>query len=161
MKQKIEARYPASSDVVIKAMTDKKFHCDRLELQGHKTYEVVSHKADGKNFSIKFKRNVPIAAPAAVKKFVSAQNIVIHEDSWNLASKKGAVTVEIQGMPIELSAVTSLRDEGKGCVMTYDWEIKSKIPLVGGTIEKAVAAENEKAIPEQTNAGIQLLKNYQ
>jgi hypothetical protein len=160
MKQKLEARYPASSDVVIKMMTDKKFHCDRLELQGHKTYEVLSHVSDSKNFSIKFKRNVPMNAPAAVKKFVSAQNTVIHEDSWNIASKKGAVKVEIQGMPIEMSAVTLLRDEGKECVMTYEWEIKSKIPLVGGTIEKAVAAENEKAIPEQASAGIQLLKNY-
>ena len=160
MKQKMETRYPASSDVVIKMMTDKKFHCDRLELQGLKVYEVVSHKSDSKNFSIKFKRNVPMAVPAALKKFVGSQNTVIHEDSWNVATKKGAVTVEIQGMPIQMSAVTSLRDEGKGCVMTYEWEIKSKIPLVGGTIEKAVAAENEKAIPEQARAGVQLLKNY-
>ena len=160
MKQTLEARYPASSDIVIKMMTDKKFHCDRLELQGHKVYEVVSHKSDGKNFSIKFKRSVPMNAPAAVKKFVSAENIVVHEDAWNVATKKGTITVEIQGMPIVMTAATSLRDVGKECVMTYDWEIKSKIPLVGGTIEKAVATENEKAIPEQAKAGLKLLKNY-
>jgi hypothetical protein len=45
-------------------------------------------------------------------------------------------------------------------VLTYDWEIKSGIPLLGGTIEKAVAAENEKAIPAQTRAGVELLKTY-
>jgi hypothetical protein len=160
MKQRIEQRYPASSDVVIKMMTDRQFYCRRLELQGHKVYEVLSHKADGDKFSIKFKRRIPMAAPGPVKKFVSAENTIVHEDAWNRATKKGTITVEIQGMPIEISANTSLRDEGKDCVLTYDFEIKSKIPIVGGTIEKAVAAENEKAIPEQTRVGLELLKDY-
>lgn len=147
MKQKMETRYNASSDVVMKMMTDKKFHCDRLEMQGEKVYEVVSHQSDAKNFSIKFKRKT---------KAVTVQ----HEDSWNIASKKGKVVVELQGMPVEMTAETSLRDEGKGCVLTYDWNIHSKVPLVGGKIEKSIAAENEKAIPEQARIGNLLLKNY-
>jgi hypothetical protein len=62
MKQKLEGRYPASSDAVIKMMTDRKFYTDRLELQGLKEYEVVDHTSDGKNFSITIKRKVgPIA----------------------------------------------------------------------------------------------------
>ena len=59
MKQKIETRYPAPSSVVIKMMPDKNINCDRLELQGHKVYDVVSHSFDGKDFSIKFKRKLP------------------------------------------------------------------------------------------------------
>lgn len=160
MKQKLEQRYPASSDVVIKMMTDKDFHCKRLEMQGFNTYEIVSHKSEGDRFSIKFKRKVPMAAPGPVKRFVSAENTVVHEDAWNRKTKTGTISVEIQGMPIEMSCKTSLRDVGKECVLTYDWEIKSGVPLVGGTIEKAVAAENEKAIPAQTRAGVELLKTY-
>ena len=147
MKQKIETRYPAPSSVVIKMMTDKKFYCDRLELQGHKVYDVVSHSFDGKDFSIKFKRKLTAAS-------------ITHEDIWNVDSKAGRVLVELHGMPVEMSGVTSLRDEGGECVMTYEWEIHSKVPLVGGKIEKTIAAENEKAIPEQTRLGIELLKNY-
>lgn len=147
MKQKIEARYPASSDVVIKMMTDKKFYTDRLELQGLKDYEVVQHKSDGKNFSITIKRKV------------TAINVTSVE-SWNLAKKTGRITVDLQGMPMEVSCDTSLADAGAGCVLTYHWDIHSKIPLVGGKIEKQFAAENEKAIPEQTRLGIELLKNY-
>jgi hypothetical protein len=160
MKQRIEQRYPAPSDVVIRMMTDRQFHCRRLELGGHKTYEVVSHKSEGDKFSIKFKRKIPMAAPGPVKKFVSAENTIVHEDAWNRATKKGTIAVEIQGMPIEISAKTSLRDDGAECVLTYDFEITSKIPLVGGAIERAVASENEKAIPEQTRLGLQLLKDY-
>ncbi|MGH8455553.1 MAG: DUF2505 domain-containing protein [Stenotrophobium sp.] len=147
MKQTIEARFPASSDLVIKMMTDKKFYCDRLEKQGHKVYEVLSHHFDGKNFSVKFKRKVPAVT-------------VVHEDSWNVATKTGRISVELQGMPVEMTGETSLRDEGKDCVLTYTWNIHSKVPLVGGKIEKSVAAANEKEIPEQTRFGIELLKNY-
>ncbi|MGH8504541.1 MAG: DUF2505 domain-containing protein [Stenotrophobium sp.] len=147
MKQKLEARYPAPSSVVIKMMTDKQFHCDRLEMQGHKTYEILGHEFDGKDFSIKFKRKLPATT-------------ITHEDIWNVASKTGQVRVELHGMPVEMSCETSLRDDGGECVMTYDWNIHSKVPLVGGKIEKTIAAENEKAIPEQTEMGIKLLKNY-
>jgi hypothetical protein len=124
MKQKLEGRYPASSDVVIKMMTDRKFYTDRLELQGLKEYEVVEHKSDGKNFSITIKRKVgPIAVTSV--------------ETWNVAKKTGTIKVELA-----------------------DWDIHSKVPLVGGKIEKQFAGENEKAIPEQTRLGIQLLKNY-
>jgi len=147
LKQKLQARYPASSDVVIKMMTDKKFYTDRLELQGLRDYEVVSHKADGKTFSITIKRKI------------TAMN-VISVESWNLAKKTGRITVELQGMPMEVSCDTALADEGKDCVLTYHWNIHSKIPLVGGKIEKQFAGENEKVIPEQTRYGVELLKNY-
>lgn len=162
MKHVTKARFPnASSDLVIKAMTDKKFHTDRLEKQGHTNYEILDYASDGKNFRIKFKRKQPVNAPGVVKKFVSAESVVIHEDSWNVATKTGKVVVELPGMPVQMSCVTTLKDEGKDCVLTYDWDIKSSVPLVGGTIEKTIAAENDKAIPEQTRVGIELLKNYQ
>src|SRR5688572_13485458 len=137
MKQKLEARYPASSDVVIKMMTDKKFYTDRLELQGIKEYEVVDHKSDGKTFSITIKRKV------------TAINVTSVE-TWNVAKKTGRITVELQGMPMDVSCTTALADGGSGCVLTYNWDINSKVPLVGGKIEKSFATENEKAIPEQT-----------
>jgi hypothetical protein len=147
MKQTLEGRYPAKSDVVIKMMTDKKFYTDRLDLQGVKGYEVVDHAFDGKNFSITIKRKITAITVTSV-------------ETWNVAAKKGTIKVELSGMPIDVSAVTSLKDEGPGSVLTYNWDVNSKVPLVGGKIEKQFAGENEKAIPEQTRFGIQLLKNY-
>ncbi len=147
MKQKLEGRYPAPSSTVIKMMTDKKFYTDRLELQGIKEYAVIDHKFDGKDFSITIKRRVTAINVTSVEK-------------WNVAKKAGHISVELQGMPMDVDCVTALADEGTDCMLTYNWEIKSKVPLVGGKIEKSFAAENEKAIPEQTRLGIRLLKNY-
>lgn len=148
MKQVLKGNYPAPSGVVIKAMTDKKFYTDRLELQGISEYEVVDHKFDGKDFSITIKRKVTAINVTSVEK-------------WNVAKKTGTISVELAGMPIKVSATTALADEGKGSVLTYHWEFESKVPLVGGKLEKTFAGENEKAVPEQTKFGIQLLKNYQ
>ena len=148
MKQKLEGRYPAKSDVVIKMMTDKKFYTDRLDLQGVSGYEVVDHKFDGKRFSITIKRKITAITVTSI-------------ETWDVAAKKGSIKVELSGMPIEVSCVTSLKDDAQGCVLTYNWDVSSKVPLVGGKIEKQFAGENEKAIPEQTRLGIQLLKNYQ
>jgi hypothetical protein len=147
VKQKLEGRYPAPSDVVIKMMTDRKFYTDRLELQGLKEYEVTDHRFDGKDFSISIKRKIgPIAVTSA--------------ESWNVAGKAGRIVVELQGMPMEVSCTTALVDRGQECALVYDWEINSKVPIVGGKIEKQFAGENEKAIPEQTRLGVELLKNY-
>src|SRR6185312_11531227 len=123
MKQTLEGRYPAKSDVVIKMMTDKKFYTDRLDLQGVKGYEVLDHAFDGKRFSISIRRKI------------TAINVTSIE-TWDVASKKGTIKVELSGMPIEVSAVTSLKDDAKGCVLTYNWDVSSKVPLVGGKIEK-------------------------
>jgi hypothetical protein len=147
MKQKLEGRYPAASDVVIRMMTDKKFYTDRLDRQGIRDYEVVAHKSDGKDFSITITRKVAAISVKSVEK-------------WDTVKKTGQITVELQGMPIELSCKTALTDDGKGSVLTYDWNIESRVPLVGGKLEKTFAAENEKAIPEQTRLGLELLKNY-
>lgn len=160
MKQEIKARYPAPAAVVIKMMTDKKFYTDRLEKLGHSKYEVLDHKADGRSFSLKIRRKLPMQVPAAIRKFISPETTIVHEDSWNAAAKTGRISIDLQGVPIEMSCTTSLADQGNECIMSYLFDIKAKVPLVGGLIEKAVAAENEKEIPLQTRAGVELLKNY-
>lgn len=161
MKHEIKARYPAPSSVVLKMMTDKKFYTDRLESMGHTQYEVLGHKSDAKQFTLKIRRKLPMQVPAAVKKFVSPETTIVHEDAWDLAKKTGRITIDLQGVPVEMSCTTALTDKGASeCEMTYVFDIKAKIPLVGGLIEKAVAAENDKEIPLQTKAGIALLKNY-
>lgn len=160
MKHEIKARYPAPAAVVIKMMTDKKFYTDRLEKLGHAQYEVLEHKSDGGNFSLKIKRPMPIQAPGVLKKFIPGNPTIVHVDAWNAKTLTGTVLVELPGIPVEISATTALKDQGSECVLTYVFDIRSKVPLLGGTIEKATAAENDKEIPLQTKAGVELLKNY-
>ena len=148
MKQTLEGRYPAKSDVVIKMMTDKKFYTDRLDLEGIKGYEVVEHKFDGKKFSITLKRKLTGISVTSV-------------ETWDVATKKGTINVDVQAMPIKIACQTALKDDGKDTLLVYNWDVNSSVPLVGGKLDKQFAGENEKALVSQTKFGNQLLKNYQ
>lgn len=160
MKHEMKARYPASSAVVMKMFADQKFHTQKLDGMGYAgKYQVLAQGGDGKKtFSIKIERKVPVSLPGMGKN--APESTVINEEIWDIASKTGRVIVELKGMPLEMSCVTSMKDEGKECVITYAWEVKSKIPLVGGTIEKMVVGDMSKKADEETQAAIALLDNY-
>ena len=158
MKCQLKSRYPASSAVVMKMFTDKAFHTDKLKGLGYNSYEVLSHSFDGKDFRIEVLRKVPIQFPGFSRG--AGESTVVNEESWNLASKTGRVVLNVKGMPLEASCITRMTDEGKDCVVTFDWDVKAKIPLVGGTLEKFVVKDMEKKADEETQAAIALLKNY-
>jgi len=159
MKHEMKARYPAPSSVVMKMFADRDFHTRKLEATGYTgKYQVLNCSGDASSFSIRIERKVPVSMPGMGKN--APESTVVNDETWNLASKTGRVVVELKGMPLEMSCVTSMKDEGKDCVVTYQWEVKSKIPLVGGTIEKMVVSDMDKKADEETQAAIALLKNY-
>lgn len=159
MKHEMQARYPASSSVVMKMFADRDFHTQKLESTGYAgKYQVLSCSGDGKTFSIRIERKVPVSLPGMGKNV--PESTVVNDESWDLASKTGQVVVQLKGMPLEMSCQTSMKDEGKECVISYRWEVKSKIPLVGGAIEKMVVGDMVRKADEETQAAIALLKNY-
>lgn len=157
LKYEMKARYPAPSKVVIKMFTDKEFHTRKLDQMGLK-YRVLAHSDAGKDFSIKIERKVPIQMPGIGKS--AGETTIVNEERWNAGNKTGAVVVEAQGMPLEVSCITEIADEGKECVVTYQWSVHSKLPLVGGTLEKFVVADMEKRAADETRISVAMLKDY-
>lgn len=162
MDHVIEVRFPASSDVVIKAFTDKQFHLDKVDAIGSTGVELLDHNADPENFHVKIRRQMPVEVdvPGALKKFVPATATVTHKDAWSASSKTGFIEIELAGIPIELTCDASLRDEGDECVYRYEWHIKARVPLVGGKLEKLLARDMDEKIPKETRASIPLLDAY-
>ncbi|HZR37089.1 MAG TPA: DUF2505 domain-containing protein [Nevskia sp.] len=160
MKHKSQARYPAPAEVVLRMFTDKAFHTGKLDAMGLKNYQVLDHVFDGQDFRIRIQRKVPMQAPAVVKKFVGAESTVVNEERWNLKSRTGRVLVEPVGMPIEMSCQTSLRDQGDGCVVDFEWTINARVPLVGGALEKFVVGDLEKRAGEETALAVRMLERY-
>ena len=160
MKHQSYARYPASSDVVIRMFTDKDFHTKKLQAMGLPKFEILEHQFDGKEFRIKIDRRVPLQAPGIVKKVVPAETRVVNEERWTVASKTGRVKVEPQGIPVNISCTASMKDEGGGCVVTYNWEINATVPLIGGALEKFIIGDMEKKAAEETQIAITLLPDY-
>jgi len=156
MKHTLKAQYPAPSDLVIRMFTDKDFHTRKLDGMGLQKYEVLDHRFDGKDFSIRIERKVPVNMPGAK----GAESTVVNEESWNVASKSGRVQVEAKGIPLDMSCTMSMADEGEGCVVTYEWNVKSSLPIVGGTLEKFAVADMDKRSAQETEAGVAQLSHY-
>jgi hypothetical protein len=52
----------------------------------------------------------------------------------------------VAGVPIALMGTLSLAADGPGSVELLDSELKARVPLIGGKIEKAAAPPIENAI---------------
>ncbi|WP_028008694.1 DUF2505 domain-containing protein [Solimonas flava] len=155
MKHQVQARYPAAPDVVIKMFTDKGFHTRKLDALGM-PYKVLAHEFDGQTFRIRVERKVPVQMPGGKK----AEATVTNEETWHVASRTGSVKVEAGAMPLECACTTAIADGGSETLVTYDWTVKSKIPLLGGQIEKMAVADMDTRSADETRIAIELIADY-
>jgi hypothetical protein len=155
MKHEMKSRYPAPAAVVLKMFADPAFHTRKLQALGVARYELLASGQDGDEHYVRIERKVPISLPG-----MKGENSVTSEERWNHAQKTGRVSVQTQGIPIQMSCEATVGDEGAESVVTYRWTIEAKLPIVGATLEKFVVADMEKRSAAETEAGIQLLTDY-
>lgn len=151
------AHYPAPAAAVLRMFADKAFHLRKLEKIGLKEFRVLEHAHDGNDFHMRVERKVPVNLPGMKK---GATSTVIHNESWNTKTRRGQVDVELSGMPLTMHCESRAEDAGDGCVVHYDWTVTSKVPLVGGKIEKFVIADMDKQAEPERLAGVDLLDQY-
>jgi len=159
MKHHTQARYPASSDAVIGMFSDRSFHERKMRNLGL-DFEILDESGGEDEFRLKTRRAVPVDAKGMAAKFMPSTTQVVNDERWRSSDKTGAVTVEIRGVPLEMHCTARMHDEGSECVIDYDWRIKAKIPVGGGTLEKFVVKDMEKRQAREHEAGIALLDDY-
>lgn len=159
MKHTTQARYPASSDVVMKMFCDTAFHTRKMDMLGVR-YEVLEDGSDGDEYRIKAVRHVPIEASGIVKKIMPETTTVVNDESWRMSDKTGAVVIETKGVPMDMSCSAHMRDEGDECIVQYDWDVKARIPLGGGALEKFVINDMKKGEAREREIGISCLDQY-
>lgn len=157
-KHPMQSRYPAPAATVLKMMTDREFHIRKLEKLGLPKYEVLDHHFDGEQFRIRIERRVPVQMPGTKK--AAGETTVINEEHWNLVSRTGIVKAEPKGMPLEMSCEATMRDDGDGCVIDYEWSIHAKVPVVGAQLEKFVISDMESRTAQEHAVAVSLLDDY-
>lgn len=159
MKHHAEVRYPAPAATVLRMFTDPAFHTRKLEVMGLVKSRVLEQQDRGDDFMIRIERKIPIQIPGSKKS--AGDSTVAHTERWNRRSGEGSITAEAAGMPLEMSCVASVTDEGRqGCVARYDWTVTSKVPLVGKTIEKFVVTDLDRRFDEESKVAVSLLDDY-
>jgi hypothetical protein len=142
--------YAATPHQVFAMLTDEDFQVRKCEATGAASY-AVSITTDGDRTVIVSSRDLPTDDfPDFVKSLVGATLAVTETQDWGPAAKdgtrQGALTVDIAGAPIDLAGSLSLEPGGQGSVESVQGDLKARIPLLGGRIEKAAAPAIESAI---------------
>lgn len=153
MKHEVKVRYPAPASTVINLFTDATFYPRKLEVLGVPSFKVLDSRTGKNDLSIKLELHVPMQVPGILKKVIPADMTVTQEESWDKTTRTGTVRVQSAASPADMTCKASLTDEGKNCIVTYTWEIKARIPLIGGALEKFICADiDERARREQAGA---------
>ncbi|MGJ8670837.1 MAG: DUF2505 domain-containing protein, partial [Oceanococcus sp.] len=109
-----------------------------------------SHDDDGNRCVTKFGYQVESDVPAFAKKILGETSAVVHTETWDRSSGRGVISIDVATLPGTMECVAQVSDDGSTCRKDFEWEIKVKIPLIGGKIEKVVAEDiQRKKGPDQ------------
>lgn len=158
MKHHVEVRYDASAEQVLRMFADPKFHTAKLEAMGMAGSRVLDNEDRGETFMIRIERKVPLAVPGMKKG--AGSSCVNHTERWNRKQGSGEISAVVPGMPLDMTCIASIRDDGDGCVASYDWNVHSKVPVVGKAIEKFVVGDLDKRFNEEVETTKKMLADY-
>ena len=149
--------YAATPHDVFAMLVNEDFQARKCVATGALSHS-VSVRAEGDRTVIVSSRDLPTDGfPDFVKSLVGATLAVTETQDWGPAgpdgTRQGRLTVDIAGAPIDLAGTLSLAPAGEGSVESVDGDLKARIPLIGGKIEKAAAPAIESAIRAERKTG--------
>jgi len=159
MKHEIKSRYAASAETVMRMFANPDFHIAKLEGLGLNKYQVLDKEAKGEDFRIRIERKVPLDAPALVRKVVPAETTAISDERWNLRMRRGKVAIS-PGIPVDMNCEAVIVDQGSECIVTYAWDVRAKVPLIGGALEKFICSDLEARMVDETRVTASLIARF-
>ncbi|HQK32947.1 MAG TPA: DUF2505 domain-containing protein [Phycicoccus sp.] len=143
MEIKTHADYDASPDEVFAVISDPHFVAAKAEQMS-----VADHagtvETRGDITLIASKRTLPTDdLPDIAKKFVGDVLTLLEEQEWGPpgadGSRQANLRLKIEGAPVSLRGTIALAPKGAGSTQDLVADLSAKVPLMGGTIEKASA----------------------
>lgn len=142
--------YAASPTAVFEVLSDAAFQEAKCAATAAIKYS-ANVKTSGERTVVTTERIMPSdGLPDFAKSMIGDTLKVTETQDWGPASddgsRQGTVQMSVAGAPIALNGTLSLKPGGAGTVEVLEGELKAKMPLVGGKIEKAAAPPIEEAI---------------
>lgn len=91
--------------------------------------------------------------PGFARTFAGSSTRAIQREVW-ADSTGGTLAIEAPGKPTEMKGTITLRDEGSGTREIVELEIKVKVPLIGGKLEKLMADKVKAGMDAEHRTGI-------
>ncbi len=150
MKIATTMQYAATPQEVFEVLTDQAFQEAKCAATAAIRY-TASVTRSGADTVITTERILPSDdLPDFAKNMVGETLKVVETQTWGAASgdgsRTGTVAMVVAGVPVALNGTLALAPGGPGSIEHLEAELKAKIPLIGGKIEKAAAAPIQEAI---------------
>lgn len=157
MRVTAEIHYAAGPGDVFTMLTDKAFQDRKLGQTGALSWDATV-RAEGGGAVVTSRRAMPTdKVPDAFRRMTGEQIDIVQTETWGPAGPGGARTgtlvVELGGMPVTMTATISLTPAGDGTVELVDGELKARVPLIGGKIERAAEPAVRAAIDAEERIG--------
>jgi uncharacterized protein YndB with AHSA1/START domain len=95
--------------------------------------------------------------PAFARTFAGDSTHAIQYEEWTDATR-GTLRIEAPGKPSEVAGTITLEPDGDATREIIELELKIKVPLIGGRLEKLLADQVTAGIEAEQQAGIAYLE---
>jgi hypothetical protein len=157
MKFRHELSYDASPDRVFEMLADPAFRQAACAAQDVISAEVdVQRTAGGFSLTVdQLQRTDDL--PSFARTFAGQSTRAIQREEW-ADTTGGTLRLEAPGKPSSIGGTITLRPEGSGTVEIVELDVKIKVPLIGGKLEKLLADKVRAGMDAEHGVGVAWLK---
>jgi uncharacterized protein YndB with AHSA1/START domain len=97
--------------------------------------------------------------PGFARTFAGESTHVIQREVWT-STATGSLVIESPGKPVSTAGTIRLEPTGTGTTEVVELEIKVKVPLIGGRLEKLMAEKIAEGMDVEQTVGATWLKEH-
>lgn len=158
MDFRTELAYDASPDEVYAMLSDPAFREQVAEAQEVVSVDVRITPADDGFSMVSTQEQNTEGLPSIAKKFAGDTTKVVITEEWT-SHTKGAVTITAPGKPTTAGGTVTLAPDGDGTVEIVELDVRVKVPMIGGKLEKLMVESIEKGYAVEHTVGRAWLKD--
>jgi uncharacterized protein YndB with AHSA1/START domain len=152
MEFRTELSYDASPDEVFAMLSDPAFREQVAEAQEVVSVDVrLTPTDDGFTLIIDQVQNTK-DLPAIAKKIAGDATQAVITEEWS-SHTSGSISITAPGKPTAASGTITLAPDGDGTVEIVELDVKVKVPLVGGKLERLMADTIESGFRVEHTVG--------
>ena len=157
MKFRHELSYDAAPDRVFEMLADPAFREAVCAAQDVLSAEVDLERS-GAGFSLTVDQQQRTDdLPSFARTFAGDSTRAVQREVWE-DSTGGTLRIETPGKPSEISGTITLRPEGSGTVEIVELELRVRVPLIGGKLEKLMGDKVRNGMDVEHGVGTDWLK---
>jgi carbon monoxide dehydrogenase subunit G len=152
MKFRHELRYDAPPAAVFEMLADPGFRQAVAEAMGVISADVQLER-NGEGFTLVIDQvQKTDDLPGFARTFAGDSTQAIQRETWTSPSG-GSLAIEAPGKPTSSSGTIRLEPDGAGTTEVVELEIKVRVPLIGGKLEKLMAEKVQSGMDVEHQVG--------